>query len=321
MKKFLLSIFIFVIASTAKQSFSQNLVPNPSFENYLQCPDTFLTTDINNYVSDWQTFRDNPDYYNACASTHPSVNVPQNLNGYQQAATGVGYCGFYTYHFSAPNLREFIGVQLNSALVKGYKYQVAFKVSLIDSANYACNKIGVLFSTIFFHESNPFGTLNNFAHLCGTSTVADKINWTTISGSFVSDSAYKYIVIGDFFDDSHMVHSKVDSTNGYDYAYYFVDDISVISDSTNGITEPEFENSISLSPNPATNQIIIESKQFTKGEIEIFDVMGKKVIGERLSVSGKKEIDVSFFEKGIYFLKVTIGENLSHVAVKKFVKL
>lgn len=84
------------------------------------------------------------------------------------------------------------------------------------------------------------------------------------------------------------------------------------------VNEIEFENSLSLSPNPATNQITIDSKQYTKGEIEIFDVMGKQVGNRQSAVSNKTQIDISFLKKGVYFLQVK-SENGK--AVKKFVKL
>ncbi len=87
-----------------------------------------------------------------------------------------------------------------------------------------------------------------------------------------------------------------------------------------GITESEFENSIFLSPNPATNQITINSTQYTKGEIEIFDAVGKVVFKSSI-LNLKSQIDVSFLEKGIYFLHVRPLSASGLGAVKKFMKM
>ncbi len=52
-----------------------NLVPNPSFEDTLYCPN--VTNQIDAAMG-WLNFGNTPDYFNACAPI--SLNVPNNGN-------------------------------------------------------------------------------------------------------------------------------------------------------------------------------------------------------------------------------------------------
>src|SRR5947207_3313209 len=92
----------------------QNIVTNPSFENYSSCPN--VPGDIN-YATSWMSYGNSPDYYNSCSTYSaclqgPSFSVPFSSAGYQLAATGQGYCGLLTYYNMIQDSREFIGSQL-----------------------------------------------------------------------------------------------------------------------------------------------------------------------------------------------------------------
>jgi len=86
-----------------------------------------------------------------------------------------------------------------------------------------------------------------------------------------------------------------------------------------GIEESENISGITIFPNPATNQLTIESGQLKINSIEIYDVLGQKCLtptlskGEGVSAS----IDVSELSAGIYFVKVQGGKE---ERVVKFVK-
>src|SRR5438105_2586562 len=67
----------------------QNLVPNPSFEEYNSCPDAESEFDR---VNEWKVFKNNPDYQNSCDLTN-NAGVPKNMWGYQQAFYGNAYAG------------------------------------------------------------------------------------------------------------------------------------------------------------------------------------------------------------------------------------
>ena len=70
-------------------------------------------------------------------------------------------------------------------------------------------------------------------------------------------------------------------------------------------------NPIRIYPNPTTGQLRIENGQLTNGTVEIFDIVGRKIVNCQLSTINS--IDVSHLADGMYYLKI---EN----TVLKFVK-
>jgi len=287
--------------------FGQNLVPNPSFEDTVQCPGWLST------VSDcqgWSSYGESSDYFNSCA-TYNAYDVPSNGWGYQYAATGSAYCGMWSYQTIGSNLREFIGRQLASPLTVGQKYYVSMKVSMSDLTNCAINNFGIKFLNIPYDMFNPAPISNN-AEVYTAAVIADTDSWVPIQGSFVSDSAYQYIVIGNLFDDVSTDTMIVDNTPlvcGH-CAYYYVDDICVSPDSLTcmgeiGINEPKVIEQISIYPNPTTGKFTVQG---AKGEIEVYDLFGRLVLR-----TNKPEIDMSGYPASIYMIKV--GE-----AVRKLIK-
>lgn len=66
---------------------------------------------------------------------------------------------------------------------------------------------------------------------------------------------------------------------------------------------------LSIYPNPVSNgKIYITTKANTTKKIEIYDVLGKKIISASLL---GKELNISKLTEGIYILKIKEGENSS----------
>src|SRR5690606_321700 len=85
-----------------KDSFSQNLVPNPSFEEIWECPGLSgnilppYETEIS--LKQWSLpTLGTSDYYHICG-TASSSSVPTNWMGYQYPRTGDAYTGFIAFN-------------------------------------------------------------------------------------------------------------------------------------------------------------------------------------------------------------------------------
>jgi len=64
---------------------------------------------------------------------------------------------------------------------------------------------------------------------------------------------------------------------------------------------------LSIYPNPVSSgKIYITTKENLTKEIEIYDVLGKKILSESLS---GKELNISKLTAGIYILKIKEGNN------------
>jgi hypothetical protein len=271
-------------------------VPNPSFEEYDTCPDH--VDEVYEAIG-WNSYNSTPEYFNACANTiYMDVGVPKNRMGYQYGATGNAYCGIVLSFTNEPyGNREAIGTQLSSQMEIGKKYLVSIKCSLADSINptrTACNKLGVKFSTVPYDFSQPV-PIDNIAHMYTNSIITDSITWTEISGSFLADSEYKYICIGNFF-----INNNVDTLNLMSelpgVAYYYLDDISVIKDTSVNILELDI-----TTPKVYQNNQILKIENVKNARIQIIDQNGK-IVEDRLIIGSFFELSIEIISTAIFYL-------------------
>ena len=203
-----------------------NLVPNGNFESYTGCPTSFSQLSV---AVPWiAPTAGTSDYLNACApNVFPSVNVPQNEQGYEPALSGSGYAGIIP-RSAAADYREYIEAPLSAPLVANTPYLVRFNVSLADDSNLAIDRLGAYLSV------GPVGPVPNYAALPYTPQVESPANtfltnangWTLVSSTIVASGGEDHIVIGNFHDDANTatVAGPGQWPGG---AYYYVDDVSV----------------------------------------------------------------------------------------------
>ena len=319
MKKLLLSllfIFSFTFCKVYTTYAQTNLVPNPSFEQYSSCPQGECGISL---ATGWYSAGYTPDYYNSCASPNGPFEwgVPKNSVGYQFPASGNAYSGIGTWGFVA---HEYIATQLLSPLVINQKYFVDFKVSRVDRFVYcAHNKIGALFSMASYNLGSDSCNLvpgilpHNFAHVYSNSIITDTLNWTTISGSFIADSAYQYIIIGNHFDDNNTDTICWGSNMG---AYYLVDDIYVSTDSVNGIIQSNIEQNVAVYPTVTDDIVVVQINIQAKASISIYDLFGRLITTQNIYPLARNPISLSGYNAGIYLMSVNIDNK---IIVKKII--
>ena len=326
---FLLAInFIFYI------SMAQNLVPNPNFEECGQCP-----TDLHqlHHAKGWTINIGSADYYHACGT--PNVfSVPKNCFGYQCAASGVAYAGIYCYWSLVSNSREYLGTKLITPLEEGKKYYVSVKFNLSDISKYAINKLGVKFTNVQYPESViiPFHKhkylLNNFAHVYTNEIIKSKKRWTVVFGSFIADSSYEYILIGNFFDDNNISIIITDPQLTANKAYYYVDDVCVSEDSLECIipdspiecdtlldtvyVTPLVMDELVIYPNPVYDKLNIRLSGNELIKVVIYDLFGRSLYkGEHFS--REIEINMESLNEGVYILCIVQNQKTFYRKITK----
>ena len=303
---------------------AQNLVPNPSFEDtvyvpllHANCPEDFssISFDKTQIANGWSSYCNTPDYYNSCSS---SMGVPTNLEGYQYAATGKAYCGVITYT-DGGFYHESIGARLITPLVKGTRYYISFSANCGKHDKYCSNNLGLSFSTVEYNGDKCF-PVTNHAAIYSSAVDSDIYNWIDISGSFIADSAYKYVIIGNFFDDASTKAVEKNSASNYYDAYYYIDDVCVsanpneckMNQQMDGINNA-FKQRISIYPNPAANYLNISLP--SPASLTVTNLLGQEeVVSSKSGVV--RQIDVSNYPNGIYFLRAQSG---SYTEERKFV--
>jgi hypothetical protein len=312
MKKYY-RIFILLFVLFFKKTNAQNLVPNASFEFFLECPDTSTIPFYVNLDSTWFQFNSS-DYFNSCDATN-YLGVPTNRFGYQNANFGNAYMGFIAYIGNIFG-REYLEVELTNSLIANQTYYVQFYVSLSDTMQFAIEDIGALFTDTLFDpfpaptydwvsgipqiENQPGNMLN------------DKINWTAVSGSFVANGGEKFLTIGNFKDDANTQTQHFGGTAPSTFgAYYYIDDVFVGTSPPVSIEDHKKETATTkLYPNPNTGNMFLECnlKDLESGNLIIYSITGE-VVKEYYITPGttKMNINAEFLKAGVYLYETRIN--------------
>ncbi len=273
----IIAFFLIVCLNYDDQNIqAQNLVPNPSFEDTLFCP-LYLTQLY--ATSNWLNFGYSPDYFNSCNTS--GVGVPNSVLGFQYAHSGNGMAGLVLRRKpngpTGPNTREYIASELINNLTIGVKYYFSCYINFSHIPNnaIACNKFGMKLSTVPYDSTQSLLLVNNFAHIFSDSIISDSVQWFNLKGSFIADSNYHYLILGNFFDDMQTDTISLNTTP--DASYYYVDDVCLSVDSAfcDNWTSLNNEiihsaNQINIFPVPTLNKVNIESK-FSMIKIELID--------------------------------------------------
>ena len=223
-----LSLFI----SCTINLLAQNLVPNPSFENYTSCPTGAGTIWL---ASPWENGNTNGncDLFHFCNNN----NVGWPGSGQIGAHCGDGFARVICYRQSVPNWREYLQVQLSSPLVAGQVYDVSLWYVRGDCLA-SIDKLGIYLAgpaqpmqwgAWYYGYDNPPGS----GHSAPASVtpqiqtpagvlLTDKFNWAQLSGTYTAVGGEEWITIGSFYKDVDLTTSAGSS------AVYYIDDVCVV---------------------------------------------------------------------------------------------
>ena len=293
-------VFIFSFLSAVAQ---QNLVPNGSFEEYYNCPLGIadFTTEAWS-VPTWGT----SDYFNSCNILDASV--PYNFVGNQNAHNGSGYCGIGSgFEMPDPNSREYIQVELITPLEPNKDYEFSCFVSLAESSKFCIQDIGIAFSNspIGGNYGNEISFSDTIYNLTAN-FLCDTVNWVELSIIFNANGGEKYLTIGQFKNVSDANFLLFNPLISSYYAYYYIDDVSLIE-----YEFPEIPNI--FSPN-SDNINDLWSIELPNGyEINIFNRWGEiienyLIENHNYSWDGKTEKGKDCVD-GVYFYSLTKNDS------------
>lgn len=314
-------LFLLAIMVGSTNMSAQNLVPNGSFEEGIECPSFIANLDAqcSNWfgsVIDDLNFTPTPDWFHEC-SEFESLTPPNVAFGYQEPLDGSGYAGITIFDSNDDNYREIIGVELTQALIPNQNYELSFFVSRLeaDGAQLAANNMGFALTTYPNYSTASFPTNEAFFKI--DSILTDTASWTQISVDIIADSAYTYLHIGNFYDDESTDTLKL-HLNAV-VSYYIIDQISMYS--TLNIRGNNVQECFRSYPNPVTDLLQID--QSCSAEItglSIIDLTGKVLFNLPHNSSEHIQIDISSLglAKGIYILHITTKNSYYN---EKFFKL
>lgn len=301
---------------------AQNLIPNGSFEDTihrnfgLKFPRSWVIPNSTSH-----------DYYTPFHNSNkPDFGSPQNVAGFQAASSGQGYMGIIIYSLYANNstkrYREYIQNQLTDTLKKDSVYTLELYVSLADSMRYASKGIlGVYFSNNVISSNNDsYLPYNPQIIVSPNSYITNKSNWKKFSFLYTAMGGEKYITIGNFNDSNLIDTLNVGGgTQIWSIAiYYYIDDVSLTAHNGSvGIQENSLARSLKYYPNPIQKSLYLESTTTQNLEFQLYSTLGKQIEMHINKLGNSYELSTAHLSRGIYFLRVDSGEQLTTIKLVK----
>ncbi len=228
---FLSLSFCFLLGNSL---FAQNLILNPSFENYKNCPQNI--TNFGSLLEDVSLpSSSSGDYFNACGSN--DFGVPSNFKGSQEATDGSGYVGLYFYALN--DYREYIQLNTSRTLREKHPYKISLQLSLAEASSLALKNMSIVLvnkkiklpnssaltgSRIDLQEDVAFYEVK----LKPNKSLANKDEWVTLTAEFEAKGFENHIIVGNFDTnvDTTLLEHQGPVLSG-DFSYYYVDNVAL----------------------------------------------------------------------------------------------
>jgi len=242
-------VFLYGIKGTA-----QNLVPNPDFESYINCPLVpmycpFANNGAQQTATSWfSALSTSSDYFNGCAP-NLQYQVPNNIfYGYIPPHSGVGCVGINAYgEFQGSNTpqtsyREYVECQLTQPLSAGVTYKLSmwvrslYRVVLQPGANFsALAALEASFSTTALTNiTSPIPAPAIPVQKPSAGFITDT-TWVQISALYTATGGEDHLTLGTFNDPNNtrpsMTHLfPIPANPGVDLVcYYLIDDVELVA--------------------------------------------------------------------------------------------
>ena len=296
---------------------SQNLIQNGSFENSsnINCGGGGVENNsmfpVPHVVDNWYTYN-SPDYFNSICSSG-GYSVPYSWFGNSYAKSGVAFAGIGVYDIRN-NYKEYIYQQLTTPLQAGINYCMDFYVSRADRFPFAIKSIGAYISS-----SLPSMVSSEYINvipqvLNQDEFITDTVSWVQIQTCFTAVGGEKYVTIGNFNNNAGTDTLRIESTNpltgtGTDVSYYYIDNVSLVEQTTVGLKDLTVSYNFSVFPNPNNGAMQMDYDLGTDNNaiMNLFDVTGKLIRSYKLDGNkGSLQLNEQSLHNGIYFYHITI---------------
>lgn len=226
----ILGAFLFLTITTTWAQV-ENMVLNPSFEEYEDCPQSYTFMDKTHRLIPHWTYPSftTPDYFNKCSSGE--VKVPSNFAGHSQPKSGDGYMGSILSGTDR-DFREYFQGTLKEPMEEGQRYCVSFWYKLASGSKFAVDQLSVYFVNNEVANSNKTylgynAQLNNQEGLFLDNTE----EWIQFCQVYKADGGESFFLVGNFknYNNTNYVVTGKDTKNkkGKAYAYYYFDDFEI----------------------------------------------------------------------------------------------
>ena len=202
-------------------SLAQNLIPNPGFEEYKNCPTGLRQL---NEAKHWRAANaGTPELFHNCGFT-------SSFPPYE----GEGMAGVILFA-DYSNSVEYLQVQLKEPLIKDASYRLSYMILVDDKTPIVINRIGAYFSKEPLKSPN-WTAFHVFPQVKTDEIIKKMDEWQEIKAVFVAKGGEEYMTFGNFYPKHHLKEEVVKPIGGNWRSYYFVDNFELIE--SNSIGEP-----------------------------------------------------------------------------------
>lgn len=249
MRHIRLCIWMLLLSMYPYIAHCQNLVPNPSFEDYNVCPNGISGIDFSPAYTSFPTLKDwvnplkytSPDYCNVCAVPASGVHIPEVAFGYQRPKTGQAYAGIILWEESTTpgntySFGEYLETKLTTPMLAGQDYCVSFYVSATVTSNLnfnymAMDDIGLSFSNSQVSQaSGSFLSLPYHLQNAPGNYLTDTAGWIKVNGVYRAKGGEQWLTIGRFNSGmpAHTMITPATPNPSLPYRQYvYIDDVNV----------------------------------------------------------------------------------------------
>lgn len=246
MSKFIF-VLMFLLSMILK---SQNLVPNPSFDDYRGRRPSMHPWQMINSIDFFI-------YEGENSKQRITSNVKDKNFRLRPARTGKAYVGLRVW----PNYHEFLQVELLEKLERNSKYYFEFYVVISNHSNSYLKTLGAS----FYETKPPYTSKSAYVNfppqirVFDASGIGNSGDWTKISGEFYARGDERFLTIGNFSTARNSKFKKRKLSFKKNEAYYYIDDVALykLDDNNNPILEKPSEDLISQ------NLLLPESDEVT----------------------------------------------------------
>lgn len=233
------NVIVFLLVISTSNAYSQNLVLNPSFEDFKGKKKEKLT-EIDQLSFCYNPSKGTPDLFNTLMKSQ-LCKAPNTIIGYQKPHSGDVFVGIvvgnYLKNDGFNRYREYISLELKEPLQQNQAYCIEMYISLANNHNYASDGIGFYLSSENFYSYSEGLLLKNFSVIkpnkynISNTIITDTANWVRICDTVRAKGGEKFLIIGNFKNDDSTqfvkIHRKTNSYFDARRSYYYIDDVSV----------------------------------------------------------------------------------------------
>jgi OmpA-OmpF porin, OOP family len=232
-------------------SSGQNLVPNPDFEEYFNCPQSINTNKANTKVAPhWNSPNyGTPDLYNRCSKYQMGT---QNVTGVTNPFKGDGFAGIVIWE-KKRSYREYLQVKLNESLKTNQTYIISFRYKLSTYSKYCVDRMCFSLATtvIFYDHDSAISIPSTYCKIKIKPYDSYTGTWELMETEYTAKGGERYLTIGNFHDNAntkatHLSFINVQEPMLEHASYYYIDDVSV-SEKISG-TEPVLQSNDTTLP-------------------------------------------------------------------------